>query len=102
MANLRIQWVLPTVRQSGLPLPVEEIANVRIDLSADGGQSYGEIGVYAPNILETIVQDLEPGEWFVRGTVVDVQNRQSTPVSSSIVIADDSPPGGLTLILDLA
>jgi len=95
MANVKVSWVLPTTRKSGRPLAVGEIELVEIEQSADGGVNYGLIGGFSTDVLETQVNDLEPGEWFFRGTVVDAAGRRSDPVAGSIVIADVTPPGEL-------
>lgn len=102
MANLKIHWVLPTTRfPSGRDLPIDEIAGVLIELSADEGATYGALGTFIPAVLETTVTDLDVGTWFVRGTTIDTKGRASRkPLVKSVVVEDDSPPGEL-LSLDL-
>lgn len=102
MANVKVTWVLPTVRESGKPLAVTDIKHVLIEASADAGANYGLLDSFPPDVLETTVTELEPGEWFFRGTVVDTKNRAGAPVAESIVIEDLSPPGALALDLALA
>jgi hypothetical protein len=94
MANLKVQWVLPTTRQSGKPLAVSDIANVKIELSADGA-NFADFGVFTPDVLETVVTELEVGEWFVRGTVVDTAGRSSPAKAASYVIEDTTAPSEL-------
>lgn len=101
MANVKVMWTLPVVRQSGKPLPAGDIASVEIAQSADGGANFGVIDVVPPNVLELVVTDLEPGDWFFRGVVVDTAGRRSNAVIRSIAIADNTPPGELTLTLAL-
>lgn len=102
MANLRINWTLPSQRESGQPLPVAQIKHVLIELSADKGANYVTIGQFPPTVLTTDVQDVDFGEWTVKGRVVDVADRVSQPVTASITIADETPPGALpTLTLAL-
>lgn len=102
MANVKLTWTLPTTRQSGRPLPVEEIAAVEIAQSADGGASFGVIDVLPPTVLSTVVSELEPGEWFFRGVVLDKNGRRSAARTGSIVVPDETPPGELpTLTLAL-
>lgn len=101
MANVKVTWVLPTTRASGRPLPVGQIAEVSLGLSVDG-QSFTEIDVFTPDVLETVVPDLEPGTWFFRGIVTDTAGRESAPAVASIEIEDDTPPGELTIRLSLA
>lgn len=95
MANVRVTWTLPTTRESGKPLDPAAIQHVRVDISADGGANYAEFGAYTPDVLETVVQDLEPGDWAFRGTVVDSADRESAPKVGFITIVDASPPGAL-------
>lgn len=95
MANVKLTWVLPTQRASGRPLNEQDIAGVEIAASADGGQTYGVLDVLPPPVLETVVNELEPGEWFFRGVVVDQAGRRSASRVASIVVPDESPPGEL-------
>lgn len=102
MANVKVTWALPVARESVRPLAPADIHHVRLEISADGGANYGVFWTFGASILEATVTDLEPGEWWFRGIVVDTASRQSQPVSSSITIADTTPPGPLTLSLSLA
>lgn len=102
MADVKVLWELPTTRDSGRPLKVEDIDYVRLEMSADEGVNFVTIDVFAPDVLETIVPELEIGTWVFRGTVVDKKARESDPVVASIVIEDESAPGPLKLFLSLA
>jgi hypothetical protein len=98
MANVRVKWVLPTTRESGKPLAVEDISHVRIEVSADGGSTYVLIDDFGADVLETLVQDLDFGVWKFRGLVADADGRVSQPVFGTIDIVpqvDDTPPGAL-------
>ena len=101
MPKLRVNWTLPTTRESGQPLTAAQIKHVLIELSADKGANYVPIGTFPPTVLTTDIQDVDFGEWTVRGRVVDVDDRVSQPVMASITIADQTPPGAL-LTLTLA
>lgn len=70
-------------------------------MSADGGANYVGIDEFPPTVLETVVVELEPGEWFFRGYVRDTKGRKSAPVTRSKVIEDPTPPSAL-LELNLA
>jgi len=98
MANVKVNWVLPDTRDSGKPLNVGEIDFVSISISSDGGANFGEYGQYEPSVLETTVTDLEPGEWFFSGVVVDIGGKSSKTTKASIVVPDDTPPGALLLL----
>lgn len=97
MANLLIAWVLPTVRESGRPLPVEQIKHVEIDISADG-VNFANLGAFTPDLLATEVSDLDIGQWLVRGVVVDTKDRPSGEYISSVEVEDNTPPGALQSI----
>ena len=101
MANLRIKWALPTTRESGKPLNPADIDRVEIDLSADEGGSWVQVGSFGPDTLETLVSDVDYGNWLVRGVVVDVAERRSNVVVAAIMNEDTTPPGELTLTLGL-
>jgi hypothetical protein len=100
-ATIKVAWVLPTTRESGKPLAVADIDHVAIEMSADGGASYVSVGTFTTDVLETDVTELEPGEWFFRGTVVDTKGRRSAPVMDSRLIEDTTPPAQLTLNLSI-
>lgn len=95
MTDLTVRWVLPTTREKGGALPVSEIDAVILEQSADGGQNYVAIDEFPPDVLETEVVELDPGEWFFRGSVRDITGQVSKPVVRSKLIADTSPPGAL-------
>lgn len=101
MANLKIVWALPTTRRSGRPLDPAQIDRVEIALSADAGANFSVIDALPPEVLETIVQDIDPGTWLVRGIVYDTAGRASLPTVDSITVEDTTPPGELTLTLSL-
>lgn len=95
MANVKVVWALPTTRESGKPLDPADIAEVEIEMSADLGANFTSIGTFLPNILETVVTELEPGEWRFRGFVWDTQGRNSKYTNASVVIPDNTNPGVL-------
>jgi hypothetical protein len=102
MPNVTVSWILPTTKVSGKPLTIDKIDAVIIEISADG-INYAEVGSFEPDVLETTVSDLEPGDWLFRGTVIDTAGRSSLPVEASISLEDTSPPGALaSLTLTLA
>ena len=96
--NVTVNWVLPTTRESGKPLALADIATVELSLSADG-VNWTAYDSFAPPVLSTVVPELEIGEWFVQGVVVDVAGKRSKPAVASIVVPDDSAPGALQLTL---
>lgn len=95
MTDITVTWVLPSTRESGKPLDPADIDRVILEMSADGGVNYVGVDEFPPSVLATTVVELEPGEWFFRGTVRDTAGRKSKPLVRSTVIADTSPPGAL-------
>lgn len=95
MRDVKVSWVLPTTRESGKPLAAADIDRVILEMSADGGANYVGVDEFPSAVLETTVVELEPGEWFFRGTVRDTKGRKSQPLTRSIVIEDTTPPGAL-------
>jgi hypothetical protein len=100
MANVRLNWTgaLPTTRESGKPLAPEDIQGVRLELSADGGASFGVFDTYPTVVTEAVVTDLEPGGWVFRFTVIDTQGRESTPLDVAATVEDRSNPSPLTSV----
>ena len=95
MATVRLNWTLPTKRTSGFPLSPDEIKHTVVEMSADGGANWVGIGQFPNNVLTTDVTELEPGNWFFRGFVVDTNGKASAVKAASVLIPDTSPPEGL-------
>lgn len=101
MANIRVQWVLPTTRESGKPLAVTDIRHVRVEMSADAGASYTLVSDFPPDVLGTLVQDADFGEWTFRAACVDTRGRVSDWTVGSVLIEDTTPPSAPTITLTL-
>lgn len=98
MKNILISWILPTTRQAGGPLDPADIQHVTLHMSADGGTNWASINDFAPDVLETPVNDLPfSDQYIVRGRVVDVADQAGDWVAVPFVLADDSPPGDLSI-----
>lgn len=101
MRNVIINWVLPTTRKLGGPLPESEIQHVVIEMSADAGASYSLIGDFPPAELSVPVNDLPfSDQYVVRGTVVDTDLQPGNSVTQSFVVSDTSPPGDLVITIE--
>jgi hypothetical protein len=95
--DIRGIWALPTARESGGPLPVEEIARTIVDASIDGGTTWAELDIVdAGEAQELLVTDAEIGTWHFRATVIDTGGRASTPLTGNITVPDQSNPGPIT------
>lgn len=93
--NVNVAWDLPTTRESGLPLEVDEILHVEVFLSADLGQTFTPINNIEPPTTEITVPDLDVGDWIFRLVVVDVDGRRSTNVDVNVNVPDETAPGGV-------
>lgn len=96
--NVTLSWALPTTRESGKPLLVEDIQNVVVEVSANGGVDWALVGTFPPNVLSTQVTDLDFGTWTFRGIVVDTKGRPSAPLEATLVNEDTSPPSALVTL----
>ena len=98
MKSMRISWTLPTVREQGGPLSPDDVAEVQIELSADGGANYSAVGVFAPDTLETVVADLPFSDaYVVRGRAIDKTAQAGQWSVLPFAVVDTSPPGVLGL-----
>lgn len=97
MRDVIIRWVLPATRESGLPLDPADIQHTLVELSADGGANFTLVDSVLGSALaqETLVQDLDNGNWIARLTVVDTAGREGAAVDTPFV-SDVSAPGTVT------
>lgn len=96
--SVNVSWVLPTTRESGKPLANTDIQGVELSLSADN-VNWSAYDTFPAAVLATVIPELEIGEWFVQGVVVDTAGKRSKPVVKSIVVPDETAPGALELTL---
>ena len=97
--DVTLAWDLPTERTGGAALPLDEVDETRIDMSADGGSNYTpRPPVPATDPQEKFVPDLDPGNWHFRFTVVDTLGQISAPAPWVETVVDDSPPNPVTNI----
>jgi len=102
MKNIIINWVLPTTRQQGGALPVEDIRDAVIELSADAGASFSLIGQFVPGQLSVPVNDLPfSDQYIVRGRCFDNANQPGLWTETPFALSDDSPPGDLVITVDI-
>lgn len=77
---------------------MSDIGGVEIELSADAGVNFTPVGVFTPDILQTQVADLPFGDQYqVRGRVIDQTGQAGNWAVELFSLADDSPPGDLTV-----
>jgi hypothetical protein len=93
--NINVNWVYPTVRESGKPLLPSEIQSMELSLSVDN-TNWAIFNTYPASQTSTLVTEMDAGEWFFRGIVIDTNNRRSAPLVASVVVPDETNPGALT------
>lgn len=93
--NVTVTWVLPTVRESGKPLDIADIAAVELAISVDNA-TWSPYDEFANDVTETVVPELDAGDWYFRGVVRDTNGRFSQPVYGTVQIPDETAPGALS------
>lgn len=106
MSNVRINFVLPTTRVDNSPLPVDQIAYVRIE-ARTGTFPFTEVAKVPPTETTVPLRDLAPGKYDFRGTVVDKPDddglsRDSDPltVAKNLAAARPSPLASMEVVIE--
>lgn len=95
--NVTITWDLPTARVEGGPLPVDEIARVQVEMSADGGANFVPLVDVTPaEPQQAYIPDLEVGSYEFRKIVFTTDGQQSDAVVTEVTVVDDSRPMPVT------
>lgn len=96
MADIEITWDLPTERQSGGPLDLNDIDYTAVEISADGGTNYTEIDRVPRASDQRFVQtEVEAGTWLFRLAVYDTAGERGAAHVESVDIADETPPAAV-------
>jgi hypothetical protein len=104
MANVRVEWVLPTTKfPSGKPLPIDQIRSFEVAISADQGSSWVVTDEFGVDVGATQFTDLEPGVWSFRGVTIDKAGRRGVEAFGQveIVAPDESGPDAAVLTVTL-
>ena len=102
--DAELNRTLPTTRTSGRPITPAELAGTEVGVSSDGGQNYELLNGGAPfptNVLQTVVPELEPGQWFFKAEWLAANGSRSARVTATVTIEDTSPPNVGTLVVTL-
>ena len=99
MKTVRFNYALPTARVDGTALATSEIDYVSIQMSADKGETFQEIGKVPPTDTSFEQRDLVDGDYEFRAIVVDKEKtpKQSAPVDIEVeVLTDLAAPNPVT------
>jgi hypothetical protein len=89
--DAELNWTLPTTRTSGRPITPAELAGTEVGVSSDGGASYELLNggaPFPPAVLQTVVPELEPGQWFFSAQWVSQDGGRSTRITATVTIED--------------
>jgi hypothetical protein len=97
MANVRLSWTLPTPSSRQ-----RAIARTVIEARVSPSLPWSAVNTVDAPTTTLLVQDIAPGSWEFRATVVDVGNVPSSPVTTSVDLAFDppSPATGFTAAVE--
>lgn len=93
--NATVHWVLPTIRESGLPLDPADIQGEEVSLAIAGAPS-SVLDVVPPDTLELFVPDLEVGDWIFTLVCIDIKGERGAAYDELFTIPDETPPGVVT------
>jgi len=96
MKNALIKWVLPDTRESGGPLPIDEVASTEISMSADLGANWTVIRDVPAPTAEWQLSDLAPGDYMLQLVAIDTDGRRATDTPFSFNIKDETNPSPVT------
>lgn len=99
--NVKVTWVLPTERENGRPLPVEEISGTDVSFRVVGAPVFSPL---PPRVVpgvpqEAVVNDMDPGDWEFRCVVVDTKENESTAEvrPASVPFSNPNPVANMTV-----
>ena len=88
MSNVRLTWTLPSVGATQ-----REIEHTRIEFRVDGAPQWTEQTLVPTDVAqELLFQDVAPGTYFYRATVVDIDGNEGAPAETQVDVPYD-PPG---------
>ena len=97
MGIATVTWKLPTARQQGGPLPIEDILNTQVSISGDAGTNFAVFATLLPDAEQkAVISDLDPGEYVIRIVTTDKLNQPGAETDLPGVVDDRSPPAAVT------
>ena len=76
-AGLTIKWAPPTEREDGTPLDMAEISGYRIYYGTTTGDYPNQVDINDSTVVETVIEDIPSGTYFVVATTIDIDGRES-------------------------
>lgn len=99
MSTATLTWPLPTTRTDLTPLLLEDIAGVKVSMSADGGGHFSPPVLVPAGVEQTFsASNLTPGVYIFRLVVEDMEGRNSANTDVDAVVTDPdviAPPSAI-------
>jgi hypothetical protein len=100
VANIRLTWDDPVVREDGSALATVDIASVEVAMKVGGAPEFTAVGSVLPDVMYFEQTDLPPGDYEFRVTVVDKQipprSSASVTVAINVPVPIKAAPGAVT------
>lgn len=102
MKDAFITWDLPSTREDGTVLTIDDLKHVEVYLSADLGANFGLVNTFpvknvdgTPAPRELTIPQLEEGDWVLQFIVQDIGDRRGKPHNVPFVVRNGiiAPPG---------
>lgn len=95
MKDVLFSWDFPTTRVEGGPLDIDDIAHVQVQVSADAGANWTDLGNVDAPTNSLAWGNVPIGDWLVRMTVELTDGQRSVDVDTAFAVIDDSAPNGV-------
>lgn len=99
MANVKVTGKYPDKRKDGTALDPAKIAGVELFIGAGANPDTLATEIAAPDPIEHLFTDLEPGDWSFGAVVIDSDGRRGDKAIILLKIESSSPPG---LVVDFS
>lgn len=103
MATATVSWTLPTTREDGAALPIEEIKHTLFSMSADLGLNFSpEVQILPTDPQVFSIGNLSGGTYLFRTAVVDTDDRRSLDADATgdVAIAAPSAIADMTVVIE--
>lgn len=98
MKEIAVEWLIPTVRDDGSPMPASEIAHTEASLSTDGGKTFTVLAQVKPDATQIVKRSPVPdGAYLFRLVAVGTNGKRGKPVDLNVPV-DTPAPGVVTAV----